>query len=148
MIAEDCYVDSSALRQLYVHDRHSAAMAAWRFKHPGALPLTRFARLELVNSLAAAVHRRDIAETDFQGFLDDLSADIAADRLNCVDVPWRAVLERAAELSRVHTPAIGTRSLDVLHVATALELKARRFLTYDVRQARLAVACRLKLIQP
>ena len=37
-----------------------------------------------------------------------------------VDLLWRRALKHAAELSREHTPKLGTRTLDVLHVATAL----------------------------
>lgn len=148
MTVEKCYVDSSALRQLYAHDRRSAAMAAWRFKHPGVLGVTRFTRVELINSMASAVHRRDLTEADFQDFMGDLAADFSALRLRLVDVAWRAVLDEAADLSRMHTSKLGTRSLDVLHVASALELKARWFVTYDVRQANLAEACGLNVIQP
>jgi hypothetical protein len=61
MTAERFYVDSSALRQLYVHDAHSVAMAAWRFRNPGLLGLTRFGRVELINSIASAVFRRGSA---------------------------------------------------------------------------------------
>ncbi len=144
----ETYIDSSALRQLYAHDARSAAMAGWRFKNPGPLILTRFCRIELVNSMASAVFCRDIAEAAFQAFLDALAQDQAEDDLRLVDVPWRAVLDRATEISRQHTPKLGTRSLDVLHVASALELNARQFVTYDARQARLAGLCGLKVIQP
>lgn len=58
---------------------------------------------------------------------------------------WRAALNRAAELSREHTPKLGTRSLDVLHIACALELKLPAFLTFDERQQRLASAVGLRL---
>ncbi|MDQ5981250.1 MAG: uncharacterized protein QG602_4228 [Verrucomicrobiota bacterium] len=57
-------------------------------------------------------------------------------------------MDLTAELSEQHTTRIGTRALDVLHVASAMELGARQFLTYDIRQAKLAVACGLKMIQP
>ena len=148
MTAEKCYVDSSALRQLYVHDVHSVAMATWRFRNPEPLSLTRFERAELINSVAAAVFRRDIPETAFQSFVHELAGDISEGRLQLVDVPWRAVLEQAAELSRQYTPTLGTRSLDVLHVASALALEMRQFVTYDERQARLAEACGLKVVRP
>lgn len=148
MTVERCYVDSSALRQLYVHDRNSARMAAWRFKHPGTMGVTRFARVELINSMAAAVFRRDLSEAEFQDMVGDLKADFAAQRFQLVDVPWRSVLDTAAELSRMHTLELGTRSLDVLHVASALELKARHFITYDVKQAKLAARMGLRVIQP
>jgi predicted nucleic acid-binding protein len=148
MTVEQCYVDSSALRQLYVHEAHSAAMAAWRFKHPGPLAITRFGRMELINSMSSAVFRGDIPHAVFQAFSHVLTSEFTDDRLRLVDLGWRAMLDRAADLSREHTPRIGTRSLDVLHVASALELKARQFVTYDERQARLARTCGLKIIEP
>lgn len=148
MTAENCYVDTSALRQFYVHDAHSMAMATWRFKNPEPLSLTRFGRAELVNSIASAVFRRDIPETAFPSFVQELAADLLDGRLRLVDVPWRAMLDQAAELSRQYTPALGTHSLDVLHVASALELGMNQFVTYDVRQARLAKARGLKVVRP
>jgi predicted nucleic acid-binding protein len=48
-------------------------------------------------------------------------------------------------LARKHTALLGTRTLDTLHVAAALELKSERFLTFDERQAKLAKAIGLKL---
>jgi predicted nucleic acid-binding protein len=148
MIAEQCYLDSSALRQLYVHDAHSAEMAAWRFKNPGLLGLTRFGRVELINSIASAVFRRDIPEAAFHAFVLELATDLMEGRLQLIDVPWRAVLEQTAELSRQYTPTLGTRSLDVLHVASALELNTRHFVTYDERQAKLAGICGLRVVRP
>jgi hypothetical protein len=56
-------------------------------------------------------------------------------------------LNRAAELSQKHTPKFGIRSLDVLHVACALELKLRHFFNFDGRQQKLAAAAGLKLIR-
>jgi predicted nucleic acid-binding protein len=56
--------------------------------------------------------------------------------------------DRAVELSRAHSPKLGTRSLDVLHVASALELEMRSFVTYDKRQESLARAVGLKTLAP
>ncbi len=46
----------------------------------------------------------------------------------------------AHELSDRHTPALATRSLDLMHVATALLVKARLFLPTDIRQGKAAKA--------
>jgi hypothetical protein len=46
------------------------------------------------------------------------------------------------------TARLGARSLDVLHVAAALELGLRRFVTFDVRQQRLARAVSLAATRP
>jgi predicted nucleic acid-binding protein len=42
---------------------------------------------------------------------------------------------------------LGTRSLDIFHVACALELKSRYFLTFDQRQQKLASAVGLKTVR-
>jgi predicted nucleic acid-binding protein len=59
---------------------------------------------------------------------------------------WRATLRRAGELSRTYAPTMGCRALDILHVATALELGLRYFVTFDRRQQHLAQATGLKLV--
>ncbi len=43
-----------------------------------------------------------------------------------------------------HAARLGVRTLDTLHVASALELKAEHFWTFDGRQAKLALAAGLK----
>jgi len=48
--------------------------------------------------------------------------------------------ETCIVLARRHGPMLGIRTLDSLHVACALELKAQKFWTFDDRQARLAEA--------
>jgi predicted nucleic acid-binding protein len=52
-------------------------------------------------------------------------------------LPERA-FELCAELARRHGSQIGMRTLDTLHVACALELKAEQFWTFDERQKKLA----------
>jgi predicted nucleic acid-binding protein len=76
--------------------------------------------------------------------LASFDEDFAEGRYIQADILWRAALQRAADLSRRHTAVLGCRSLDVLHVASALELKAKHFLTFDRRQQRLAQATGMK----
>lgn len=56
-----------------------------------------------------------------------------------------STFEKATDIARAHVAQTGTRTLDTLHVAAALELKAERFWTFDDRQAKLAKAVGLKL---
>lgn len=51
--------------------------------------------------------------------------------------------ETNIDLARRYGPTPGVRTLDSLHVACALELKAERFWTFDERQVRLARAAGL-----
>jgi predicted nucleic acid-binding protein len=48
--------------------------------------------------------------------------------------------EVAARISRRRTFQLGVRTLDILHVASALVLKAEAFYTFDGRKRRLAKA--------
>jgi len=146
--AEKTYVDPSALRRLYVHDSQSRAFCAWRARVAGALSITLHGRAELVNSIVLAVFRRDIPKNAADAALADVSADIEDGRLLMADLPWRHAFEQATELSRLHTPVFGTRTLDVLHVASARVMGMRSFVTYDERQSALAKAVGLRVICP
>lgn len=145
---EQTYVDPSALLKLYVHERESRAMNAWRARVRDALPITPHGRLEVVNGIGLAAFRGAIGAAALADALASFDEDLAEGRYVEADVLWRAALRRSADLSRHHTPAIGCRTLDVLHVATALETGLRRFLTFDVRQRQLAKAVGLKLVTP
>ena len=147
MTAEQVYADSSALGLLFLHQPGSREMSAWRARIQGALPMTHFGRTEIVNAIGLTVYRGNLAAEQAGRLLERLTADFAQGHLVQVDILWRAALNRAVELSRAHTPKLGTRSLDVLHVTCALELKLPYFLTCDERQQKLARATGLKIVK-
>ena len=142
------YVDPSALLKLYLHEPESQRMTAWRGRVAGPLPVTHHGRVELINGLALAAHRRLIDEHGYAAALAALDDDFEQGRYRQADLLWRATLNRAAELSREHSRKLGTRSLDVLHVASALELGLRSFVSFDTRQQNLVRAVGLKLMVP
>lgn len=49
-------------------------------------------------------------------------------------------MDEAMRLSAAHTLAGGHRSFNIVHVAAAIVIKARHFLTFDQNQRRLAEA--------
>ena len=147
MTGGDVYVDPSALARLYIHQAGSREMATWRIKLRGVLAVTHHARTEIINAICRAAFLGQLDSRGLAESLADFNSDFAAGHLRQADILWRAALNRAAELSRRHTPKLGTRSLDVLHVACALELKLSYFLTFDIRQQQLAAAAGLKLVR-
>jgi predicted nucleic acid-binding protein len=144
--AENTYIDPSALTRLYLHQPASRELSKWRRSHRGAIPVTHHGRTEVVNAISRAAFRRTISPEKAEAAQAFFDADFAMGHLEQVDLLWRGALNRAAELSRIHTPTLGTRSLDVLHVACALELKLRHFLTFDDRQRQLAKVAGLKIV--
>jgi predicted nucleic acid-binding protein len=80
--------------------------------------------------------------------LASLEEDFAEGRCVLVDVLWRATLQRAEGISRAQSARLGCRTLDVLHVATALELGLRSIVTFDRRQQQLARDVGLRVVAP
>ncbi len=147
MRAEEVYVDPSALARLYLHQERSREMSVWRSKCHGALIVTHHGRTEVVNAICRAAFLGQLDSAGLAETLSDFESDFADGHLLQADILWRAALNEAAELSRRYTPSLGTRSLDVLHVACARELKFRHFLTFDRNQQQLAAAVGLKLVR-
>ena len=144
--AEAIYADPSALLKLYVHQPESRAMSAWRGRLKGALAVTLHGRVEIVNGICLAAFRGYLTAEALSDALTSLEEDFGEGRYFSADLLWRAALQRASELSRKHTVTLGCRSLDVLHVASALELDLKNFLTFDRRQQKLAAAAGMKPI--
>ena len=146
--AERTYADPSALLKLYVHEPESGAMSVWRRRIDGALPITEHGRLEVINGICLAAFRKAMSAEALTDALASFDEDLTEGRYVQADVLWRATLRKAADISRTHTPKIGCRTLDALHVATALTLGLRSFVTFDRRQQRLARATGLKTVTP
>jgi len=146
--ADQVYPDPSALVCLYLHhpDR-SRRMVAWRSAVKGVPLVTHFGRAEIVNAICRAHFTGELNLAGMKEALADFEDDLRYGHLEQGDLLWRAALNRASELSVIHTPGLGTRGADVLHVACALELKLKHFLTFDERQQKLAAACGLKLVK-
>jgi predicted nucleic acid-binding protein len=122
-------------------------MSVWRAKLGGALAVTHHGRVEIINAVCRSVFAGQMTEEVAAHALGNLALDFTEGRLLQAEILWRSALNRAAELSQKFTPTMGTRSLDVLHVACALELKSRYFLTFDERQRKLAKIVGLRAIE-
>ncbi len=139
------YPDTSFLFSLYVPQAHSHRAAAYFSAMSEPLHLTSLNRFELVNAIQLSLFRGAIMHDAGLGALEKLAANIAAGALVVVACDWAAVHARALKISMLHTHRRGDRGLDILHVATALELRARDFLTFDGRQGALAEVTGLKV---
>ncbi len=93
--------------------------------------------------MAQHVFRRAISDREAQKFRSHFEGDREAGLWLEVDLPETA-FETSIELARRHGARLGIRTLDSLHVASALELRTERFWTFDERQAALARAEGLK----
>ena len=139
----NAYIDTSFLVSLYITDRHSPAAQKLLASEP-QLGLTPLHRAEWVHAVEQHVFRKHLSLREARKVYADFEEDAAAGLWPGVDLPAGA-FELCAELARRYGARLGVRTLDSLHVATAIELRVERFWTFDERQRRLAAAEGLKI---
>jgi hypothetical protein len=139
------YADTGLLCSLYAPDAHTKRAAARLKRQALPLPFTWLHQLELRNALRLRVFRGEISVAQRDASLNLMLADLAGGVLATATPPLAEVMTEAERLSALHSETIGTRSLDILHVAAALVLGRAQFLTFDHRQARLAEAAGLNV---
>jgi predicted nucleic acid-binding protein len=137
------YADTSFFASVYIRDGHTVDTLRRLAKRP-QIWLTPFHKIELAHAIAQMVFRRELSVAVADGVRRNLTQDCDAGIWRLADMP-PAAFETGTALARIHVPVFGTRTLDTLHVACALELKAQRFWTFDERQAKLAKAVGLKV---
>jgi predicted nucleic acid-binding protein len=145
------FPDTSFLCALYVKQDNSPAAAAHFKAMPEALPVSGLLLYEFRQSVRFQIwltqrdknkgYPQKIAETA----LDGLQSDLETGAVTMVAADWPDIHRLAETLSKRHTATVGHRAFDVLHVATALHLGAREFLTFDTNQRKLAAAEKLKV---
>jgi predicted nucleic acid-binding protein len=138
-----CYADTSFVFSLYGSDGNSPA-AVTEMESVTTCMLSELTLFEFENALATYRFRKDISLEDMDRCLKAFHEDVASGLLRVHPFPHE-IFAQATALSREHTPRIGNRALDVLHVAIALLLGATVFYTFDDRQARLARAAGLSV---
>jgi predicted nucleic acid-binding protein len=130
--------DTSFLFSLYGNDVHSPRALAWMKTQRTALTLTVLNEYELGNALRFAEFRRGFALGEAARFWAQFEADRAKGRIRIQVCNLADAVDEAKRLSATHTLAGGHRGFDTLHVATALIVNGRRFLTFDANQKKLA----------
>jgi predicted nucleic acid-binding protein len=139
------YADTSFLYSLYGHDANSAQARTMGNALKVPLALTPLQRHELRNAFRLAVFRKVMTLERCDAVLAEIGADTKTGVLVETPVSWAEVFARAEALSAAHSKTLGTPGFDVLHVATAIALRTKDFLTFDVRQKTLAVKAGLKV---
>lgn len=141
------YCDSSFLASLYVtSDVFNPLARKEAAKFTSAIPYTLLNELELLNALRRGLGDGSLDQAAHDSVIRDIDADEADALLERAALNQIKLYEKARDLSKKHTPALACRSLDILHVASALILGAKKFASFDHRQRKLAVAVGLPLV--
>ncbi len=136
------YADSSFVVSLYLPDEHTPKVERLMRENP-RLFLTPLHRAEWAHAIAFQIFQHRISAAESNGLYKLFEKDRRAGAWLETAVPETS-FDLAVDLARQHASEIACRTLDTLHVATALELQADDFWTFDQRQAKLAKAVGLK----
>jgi len=125
------YVDTSAFLKLFVVEPGSEAMLELSLAHQGKLASSDLLIAETLGTL----NRRELD-------LSDAKSALRAVHLMPIR---RNILDEAAELSK-----FGLRTLDGIHLATALSVKSNldAFITFDHKLAEVAQQLGLRVLEP
>ncbi len=140
------YADTSFLVSLYGKDVNSRTAIALVRKHRPVFTVTPLGEAEFT-SIVFAISARpngwtvDEARAIEENFIRDLQRGFWKGE----DFPAET-WQRTREISRRHGPALGSRALDALHVASALVFAAGEFYTFDRDQAKLARTAGLRVL--
>jgi len=132
------YADSSFFVSSCIRDVHTHEVTVRMASGPQVL-LTPFGRAEVANAIHRYVFRGAISAVDARSAWLQFEQDRLQGFWTEVGLPdgvWEASILLAERFGAI----LGIRTLDSLHVACALELRADKFWTFDDRQAKLARA--------
>ena len=139
------YADTGFLVSLYSQDAHSSLASALVHSCKPTFILNLLGETEFNNALRLRVFRKEWTPRQSRLVRESFEQHLAAGLFRTEPLTAE-VWEKALSLSRRHTAKLGTRTLDVLHVAAALALKPDLFYTFDERQRKLAKAERLNVL--
>lgn len=137
------YADTGFLVSLHNVDSNTASARA-RMRRAGApMPWTWLHEVEFRNAIRLQAFRGQIKEEEVDEILHKQALGLENGVYFPVSPALAEVTRHVEKLGAAHTTIIGTRTLDILHVAQAVVLKAQEFLSFDKRQASLAKAAGL-----
>ena len=144
----DTYYDTGALIPLYVDEVFSGAVTDYTTSCGVPIPFSLFHRLEFENALRLKLFRKDMNQGQYLAILKKVEMNISDSMLVFRPVNWIEAFDRARSIGADVTAKTGCRTLDLIHVAIAVQWGCPTFLTADERQlaaAKMAGLCTVDL---
>ncbi|MEX2606258.1 MAG: type II toxin-antitoxin system VapC family toxin [Kiritimatiellia bacterium] len=141
------YLDTSALLKLYMVETGSSWVQQQVVSQDDPLPIWELQEAELMNALHLKVFWGEYSPEEVASQIDHFQSRKKRGMYQFPYLDRSALMDRFRVLSEL-SMKLGTRTLDVLHVACACELKADGFLTFDSRQTELAEKAGLQIHYP
>ena len=131
------YLDTSAFLKLYIREAGSKQVQAMVAEQHEPLPIWEILEMELGNALNLKVLRGELEDSEAAHQYSLFRQRQAKGFYFLPEIRRAQLMADFRELSQL-TPRLGCRTMDILHVACAIQLKPKTFLTFDHRQRELA----------
>ena len=132
------YFDTSLLVGRYIYQKSGSRFAIEAAEKCEEILVSDFTLLETKNALRAACFRKEINAEELSMAMEALDDDLSIGALLAVDLDANQVLNTTDLIAEKIIPALGGRTLDLMHLAYASILKSPTFATADKRQAKCA----------
>jgi predicted nucleic acid-binding protein len=138
------YFDTSFLTSLYAQDANAEVATEAIGAVSSARLVTYLTELEFRNALQLRVFRKETNATAARAAYADWQTDLNDGLFRLCPLPedW---IRRSHAIAQHSTARLGIRTLDLIHVAAAVELEADALFSFDERQRRLAREFKLKV---
>lgn len=140
------YADTSALLKVYWREDDSAEAIAVLTGYEVPWVYSLLHEVELPNAVYLKRFRGECTAEQQTEILAFMQRDVVTGRLRRPAVDPVVMFARAAVLASKYSAKLGTRSLDLLHVAAALECGSSVFVSYDQRQRMVAAGEGLRVV--
>jgi predicted nucleic acid-binding protein len=131
------YLDTSALIKLYIREEGSERVQERVSAQSIPLPVWEIQEMELINALRLQVFWENLSEREVDYQIHLFHERKKRGNYFVPEIDRSVLLTDFDRLSK-ETGKLGCRTLDILHVACALQLKVKNFVSFDQRQVALA----------
>jgi predicted nucleic acid-binding protein len=142
----NAYVDSALFVKAFVLEMNSAGTIRLLEEIGEPFAYSHLHELEIPNAIRLKRFRGEITKTQETAAIRAFQADVDAGRFERIAYDLAAVFIRAEQLSAKCSAGIDSRSLDLWHVAAALEAGCQTFVSYDTRQRKAAERSGLRVL--
>jgi predicted nucleic acid-binding protein len=139
------YPDTSFIIPLYTPEPFTENALQFLARTEQALAFTPFHRLEFRTAMRTRVFRQRMPREELREAFRQCEHHLKNGVFQHTPLHWADTLREAERIAEAHLTEIGARSGDLLHVASAVVLGARDFVTFDERQTELARRAGLKV---
>jgi predicted nucleic acid-binding protein len=142
------YWDTSALLKLYIPENDSAYFIGLIAKTVEPVWTSAIAAVEFHAAMVRKERAGDVRRADGTRALNRFQKDCAAGRITRIPCGDETTLkaQELVGLARVNRRVVMIRSLDAIHVASALSVLADGIVTTDIRMREVAAMAGLKII--